>query len=34
MLLGRTPYSNKVVKLFNIIIVKFNISIKKDKANN
>jgi hypothetical protein len=34
ILLGRTPYNNKVVKLFNITVVKFSVSVKEDKANN
>jgi hypothetical protein len=32
--LNRTLYGNKVIKLSDIIIVKFNISIKKDEVNN
>jgi len=34
VLLSRTPYGNKVVKLSDIIIVKFGVSIKEDEANN
>jgi len=32
--LNKTSYGNKIVKLFDITIVKFNISIKEDEANN
>jgi hypothetical protein len=34
MLLSGTPYSNKVVKLSDIIVVKFSVGVKEDKANN
>jgi hypothetical protein len=34
MPLNRILYNNKVIKLSDIIVVKFNINIKKDKANN
>ena len=34
MPLSKTPYNNKVIKLFNIIVIKFNINIKENKANN
>jgi hypothetical protein len=34
MLLSGTLYSNKVVKLSDIIVVKFSVGVKEDKANN
>ena len=34
VLLGGTPYGNKVVKLSDIAVVKFGVGVKEDEANN